>query len=259
MRRFASPSPMARPGRVARYGAPVAQCRAMARAGGSLGCSAMFRLTGSRGPGRLSSGTAAGSAALPSHCFALGGIFSREPGRSPGAGAGIRAGKGSVRAPGVPLTAAYCPGGGTGGRGKRTSRQFCREVLIIGGRAVLVGVFRVHCSAGILGGAASLVGVTSVTCQGGRSWSGVGVPDRGSDSTRAGDGPAWSDIVPAPNHRTRAIPSRRPHAGQATGSRVAAVHRRPHPEHRRRARGESVPVSSGTVIPTAPGSTRSSA
>jgi len=33
MRRFASPSPMARPGRVARYGAPVAQCRAMSRAG----------------------------------------------------------------------------------------------------------------------------------------------------------------------------------------------------------------------------------
>ena len=72
-----------------------------------------------------------------------------------------------------------------------------------------------HCPAGILGGAASLVGVTSATCQGGRSWSGVGVPDRGSDSTRAGVGPAWSDIVPAPNRRTRAIPSRRPHAGQA--------------------------------------------
>ena len=103
VRRFASPSPMARPGRVARYGAPVAQCRAMARPGGSLGCSAMFRLTGSRGPGRLSSGTAAGSATLASHCFPLGGIFFREPGRLPGAGAGIRAGKGSVRAPDVPV------------------------------------------------------------------------------------------------------------------------------------------------------------
>ena len=56
---------------------------------------------------------------------------------------------------------------------------------------------RVHCPAGILGGAASLVGVTSVTCQGGRSWSGVGVPGGEEDSTRAGDGPAWSDIVPA--------------------------------------------------------------
>lgn len=30
----------------------------------------------SGGPGRISSGTAAGSAALPSHCFASGGIFS---------------------------------------------------------------------------------------------------------------------------------------------------------------------------------------
>ena len=40
-------------------------------------------------------------------------------------------------------------------------------------------------------------GVTSVTCQGGRSWSGVGVPGGEEDSTRAGDGPAWSDIVPA--------------------------------------------------------------
>ena len=81
----------------------VALCRAMARAGGSLGCSAMFRLTGSGGPGRISSGTAAGSAALASHCFASGGIFFREPGRLPGAGARIRAGKGSVRAPGVPV------------------------------------------------------------------------------------------------------------------------------------------------------------
>ena len=70
----------------------VALCRAMARAGGSLGCSAMFRLTGSGGPGRISSGTAAGSAALASHCFASGGIFFREPGRLPGAGARIRAG-----------------------------------------------------------------------------------------------------------------------------------------------------------------------
>lgn len=76
VRRFASPSPMARPGRVARYGAPVALCRALSRAGGSLGCSAMFRLTGSRGPGRLSSGTAAGSAALTSHCFHQAGFFS---------------------------------------------------------------------------------------------------------------------------------------------------------------------------------------
>ncbi len=84
----------------------VALCRALSRAGGSLGCSAMFRLTGSRGPGRLSSGTAAGSAALASHCFPLGGIFFREPGRLPGAGAGIRAGKGSVRAPGVPVRVA---------------------------------------------------------------------------------------------------------------------------------------------------------
>ena len=85
----------------------VALCRAMARAGGSLGCSAMFRLTGSRGPGRLSSGTAAGSAALPSHCFASGGIFFREPGRLPGAGARIRAGKGSVQAQSVP--GMFCP------------------------------------------------------------------------------------------------------------------------------------------------------
>ena len=108
VRRFASPSPMARPGRVARYGAPVAQCRAMARPGGSLGCSAMFRLTGSRGPGRLSSGTAAGSATLASHCFPLGGIFFREPGSSPGAGARIRAGKGSVTAPDVPVPVTVC-------------------------------------------------------------------------------------------------------------------------------------------------------
>ena len=106
MRRFASPSPMARPGRVARYGAPVALCRALSRAGGSLGCSAMFRLTGSRGPGRLSSGTAAGSAVSSSHCLRSEGIFSREPGRVPGAGAGIRAVKGSVRAPGVPVRVA---------------------------------------------------------------------------------------------------------------------------------------------------------
>ena len=117
MRRFATPSPMARPGRVARYGAPVALCRALSRAGGSLGCSAMFRLTGSRGPGRLSSGTAAGSAVSSSHCLRSEGIFSREPGRVPGAGARIRAGKGSVTAPGVPLTAAYCPGRCTGGAG----------------------------------------------------------------------------------------------------------------------------------------------
>ena len=55
----------------------------------------------SGGPGRISSGTAAGSAALASHCFASGGIFFREPGRLPGAGARIRAGKGSGRAPGV--------------------------------------------------------------------------------------------------------------------------------------------------------------
>ena len=106
MRRFATPSPMARPGRVARYGAPVALCRALSRAGGSLGCSAMFRLTGSRGPGRLSSGTAAGSAVSSSHCLRSEGIFSREPGRVPGAGAGIRAGKGSVTAPGVPVRVA---------------------------------------------------------------------------------------------------------------------------------------------------------
>ena len=92
VRRFASPSPMARPGRVARYGAPVAQCRAMARPGGSLGCSAMFRLTGSRGPGRISSGTAAGSAALPSHCFHCLGHFSVGSGRFPRACCGIRAG-----------------------------------------------------------------------------------------------------------------------------------------------------------------------
>jgi len=46
----------------------------------------------SGGPGRISSGTAAGSAALASHCFASGGIFFREPGRLPGAGARIRAG-----------------------------------------------------------------------------------------------------------------------------------------------------------------------
>jgi hypothetical protein len=116
VRRFASPSPagggtgpdMARilPGSRSENTGPshnVALCRAMARAGGSLGCSAMFRLTGSGGPGRISSGTAAGSAALPSHCFASGGIFFREPGRLPGAGARIRAGKGSVRAPDVPV------------------------------------------------------------------------------------------------------------------------------------------------------------
>ncbi len=84
---------------------------------GSLGCSAMFRLTGSGGHGRLSSGTAAGSAVSSSHCLRSEGIFSREPGRVPGAGAGIRAGKGSVTAPGVPLTAAYCPGRCTGGAG----------------------------------------------------------------------------------------------------------------------------------------------
>ena len=90
-------------------------------AAGLRGC-AMWRYVApcrgpeiSGGPGRISSGTAAGSAALSSHCFALGGIFFREPGRLPGAGARIRAGKGSVRAPGVPLTAAYCPGRGTGG------------------------------------------------------------------------------------------------------------------------------------------------
>jgi len=73
---------------------------------GSLGCSAMFRLTGSRGPGRISSGTAAGSAVSSSHCLRSEGIFSREPGRVPGAGAGIRAGKGSVTAPGVPVRVA---------------------------------------------------------------------------------------------------------------------------------------------------------
>ena len=206
----------------------------MARAGGSLGCSAMFRLTGSGGPGRLSSGTAAGSAALASHCFALGGIFFREPGRLPGAGARIRAGKGSVRAPGVPLTAAYCPGRGTGGRGQKNI-----PAKLPGGADPRRG------DIGDMPGRALVVG---------RRGSGPG-----SDSTRAGDGPGWSDMRPGPNRRTRAIPSRRPHAGQAAGSRVAAVHRRPHPEHRRRTRGESVPVSSGTVIPTAPGSTRSSA
>ena len=81
----------------------VALCRAMARAGGSLGCSAMFRLTGSRGPGRISSGTAAGSAALPSHCFHCLGHFSVGSGRFPRACCGIRAVKGSVRAPGVPV------------------------------------------------------------------------------------------------------------------------------------------------------------
>jgi len=75
----------------------------------------------------------------------------------------------------------------------------------------------------------------------------------GSDSTRAGDGPGWSDMRPGPNRRTRAILSRRPHAGQAAGSRVAAVHRRPHPEHRRRTRGESVSV----IGVTPPGPRRS--
>jgi hypothetical protein len=70
----------------------VALCRALSRAGGSLGCSAMFRLTGSRGPGRLSSGTAAGSAALPSHCFHCLGHFSVGSGRFPRACCGIRAG-----------------------------------------------------------------------------------------------------------------------------------------------------------------------
>jgi hypothetical protein len=67
-------------------------------AAGLRGC-AMWRYVApcrgpeiSGGPGRLSSGTAAGSAALSSHCFALGGIFFREPGRLPGAGARIRAG-----------------------------------------------------------------------------------------------------------------------------------------------------------------------
>jgi len=51
-------------------------------AAGLRGC-AMWRYVApcrgpeiSGGPGRLSSGTAAGSAALASHCFALGGIFS---------------------------------------------------------------------------------------------------------------------------------------------------------------------------------------
>ena len=61
----------------------------------------------SGGPGRISSGTAAGSAALASHCFASGGIFFREPGRLPGAGARIRAGKGSVQAQSVP--GMFCP------------------------------------------------------------------------------------------------------------------------------------------------------
>ena len=81
-------------------------------AAGLRGC-AMWRYVApcrgpeiSGGPGRLSSGTAAGSAASSSHCLRSEGIFSREPGRVPGAGAGIRAGKGSVRAPGVPVRVA---------------------------------------------------------------------------------------------------------------------------------------------------------
>ena len=184
VRRFASPSPMARPGRVARYGAPVALCRALSRAGGSLGCSAMFRLTGSRGPGRLSSGTAAGSAALASHCFALGGIFFREPGRLPGAGARIRAGKGSVRAPGVPLTAAYCPGASGA-----LWRGCCPSCIVPLSHRKVWGI-----AIGLPGGAA---GVTSRTSGIRRSGAGCQVTGRTRAITRAGEGPSRGDIVPA--------------------------------------------------------------
>ena len=239
---------------------------------GSLGCSAMFRLTGSRGPGRLSSGTAAGSAVSSSHCLRSEGIFSREPGRVPGAGAGIRAGKGSVTAPGVPVRVAVGVPGALShifseSRGVlRVLRESCAPPGSAFGRLCVPLIPRYGAYLpGLIGpgdpgvpGALSRRSDTSDmpgrALVVGRRGSGPG-----SDSTRAGDGPGWSDMRPGPNRRTRAILSRRPHAGQATGSRVAAVHRRPHPEHRRRARGESVPVSSGTVIPTAPGSTRSSA
>ena len=71
----------------------------------------------SGGPGRLSSGTAAGSAALPSHCFASGGIFS-----------GNRA---AFRVP-VPE---YAPAGGTGGIVWRGWRSLSRV-----GIAGLVGL-----------------------------------------------------------------------------------------------------------------------
>jgi hypothetical protein len=132
----------------------------------------------------------------------------------------------------------------------RTCRQFCREV--------------------VRGGHVPRRGDTGTRARGH-----AGHPDRlpwcrgpgrvaryGAEGL-TGRGAAWGDIRPASNRRTRAIPSRRPHAGQVAGSRVAAVHRRPHPEHRRRTRGESVPASSGTVAgvriisgspPGAPGS-----
>ena len=194
----------------------------------------------SRGPGRLSSGTAAGSAALASHCFASGGIFFREPGRLPGAGARIRAGKGSVRAPGVPLTAAYCPGASGA-----LWRGCCPSCIVPLSHRKVWGL-----PIALPGGAAV---VTSRTSGIRRSGAGCQVTGRTGAITRAGDRPAWSDMRPGPNRRTRAILSRRPHAGQAAGSRVAAVHRRPHPEHRRRTRGESVSV----IGVTPPGPRRS--
>ena len=126
MRRYGSPVRCGFWHGMSRYGTPevvrfVSLCSGPCFALGRLHCPAAAGLRGcamwryvapcrgpeiSGGPGRLSSGTAAGSAVSSSHCLRSEGIFSREPGRVPGAGAGIRAGKGSVRAPGVPVRVA---------------------------------------------------------------------------------------------------------------------------------------------------------
>jgi hypothetical protein len=59
--------------------------------------------------------------------------------------------------------------------------------------------------------------VTSRTSGIRRSGAGCQVTGRTGAITRAGEGPGWSDMRPGPNRRTRAILSRRPHAGQAAG------------------------------------------
>ena len=128
VRRFASPSPagggtgpdMARilPGVPVGEYRTVSQCRAMSRDGAGRGLPRVFRyvpldrLRRSRPPLQWNR--------CRVYCVAfalspLSGGFSVGEGRSPGAGARIRAGAGTVTAPGVPLTAAYCPGRGTYG------------------------------------------------------------------------------------------------------------------------------------------------
>jgi len=84
----------------------VSQCRAMSRNGAGRGIPRVFRYVPLDRLQRSRPHFQWNGCRVCCVVFALSPIgrdFSREPGRVPGAGAGIRAGKGSVTAPGVPV------------------------------------------------------------------------------------------------------------------------------------------------------------